>query len=525
MWHYRVSVLIGWVIFMAAAPAAGEQRIALVIGNAGYSEQGGNWFKPLANPVKDAADMQQQLEAFGFVVTREIDTDEKGMNEAVGRFIDDLFESKDAQTVGLFYYSGHGVQIKGKNYLIPVGVEFRNVTTIEHHALNAQTTLDRMTNANAQLNIMVLDACRVDLPSEIEKKGVGDRGFAKMTAALGSIVGYAAKSGQAALGEKEAGKNSVYTKHLLNAMQAKSHQPIELVFKETRAAVVKETDGQQIPGEDTNLMAGDFCFGGCGQPTPTPQPTPSAEALLAQLAQQKFEQGDVKAARAHIESLRVVNPRSTYLPRLLAQLPPEPIPTPPSTPLRVTMTPTPLKVTPTPKPTPMPAPTTTPPVKPQTAKIQLRSMPLTVTENEGQKVFGVDKNWRPLKYIDNDFEDQGDMVVDHATGLMWQKSGSDTSLTYQDAQAYIDTLNRERLGGYADWRLPTVPELLSLITKKEQSNMLFFNPIFGVMQRWCWSADRASSAGPAWYVNFMYGEVHWFPVVIEYYVRGVRAGQ
>ncbi|MCP4289089.1 MAG: DUF1566 domain-containing protein, partial [Gammaproteobacteria bacterium] len=76
---------------------------------------------------------------------------------------------------------------------------------------------------------------------------------------------------------------------------------------------------------------------------------------------------------------------------------------------------------------------------------------------------------RPETYIVNDFDVQGEVVVDHATGLMWQQSGSDDELTYEDAQKYIEKLNQERFAGYDDWRLPTVPELLSLLEPEESS--------------------------------------------------------
>jgi hypothetical protein len=160
-----------------------------------------------------------------------------------------------------------------------------------------------------------------------------------------------------------------------------------------------------------------------------------------------------------------------------------------------------------------------------------------VSEDEAQQVFGLTtqkfkiadteySGWRPLEYIQNEYEDQGEVVVDHATGLMWQKSGSPNFMTYQEAQAYIEQLNTQKFAGYSDWRLPTIPELMSLLEPEKQSNDLYINPIFDAEQWWCWSADRRikgeSSPGAAWRVYFDVGSVYWGSLN-SYYVRAVRS--
>lgn len=158
--------------------------------------------------------------------------------------------------------------------------------------------------------------------------------------------------------------------------------------------------------------------------------------------------------------------------------------------------------------------------------IRLRSKPLTVSDSAFQMVFRLDGDWRPLAYIQNTFEDRGNVVIDHATGLMWQKSGSDQLMLYQDAQASLNQLNREGFAGHTDWRLPTIPELLSLLEPERQSNHLFIHPIFDTRQELCWSADlKEGSAGSAWIVGFNCGHVCWHGLGSYSYVRCVRSWQ
>lgn len=131
------------------------------------------------------------------------------------------------------------------------------------------------------------------------------------------------------------------------------------------------------------------------------------------------------------------------------------------------------------------------------------------------------QGWRPSEYLENDFDDQGEIVIDRMTGLMWQKSGSDYLLTHEEAQSYIKKLNGQRFAGYEDWRLPTIEELTSLLEPEKQT--LYINPPFDAAQAQCWSADTLSK-GPALIVSFNYGQVDWCNLKLSCgYVRAVRA--
>lgn len=158
----------------------------------------------------------------------------------------------------------------------------------------------------------------------------------------------------------------------------------------------------------------------------------------------------------------------------------------------------------------------------------LRSNGQIIAEGEALKKLGIHAiPGRPLEYIQNDYKDQGDIVFDLATGLLWQKAGSPNPMTYQDAQEYVKELNRERFAGHDDWRLPTIPELMSLLEPEQQSNNLYLNPIFDSRQFWCWSSDRRTkgegSSESAWHVYFYYGFVSWNYLHRRVYVRAVRS--
>lgn len=162
--------------------------------------------------------------------------------------------------------------------------------------------------------------------------------------------------------------------------------------------------------------------------------------------------------------------------------------------------------------------------KKQRERMEEKLAPVTPkfhSEDDFREFSGIDVMNRPLEHVENDFEDHGDVVIDNATGLMWQKSGSDDVLTYHDAQTYLESLNRNQFAGYSDWRLPTVRELITLVEPELQPNERHIDPIFDNRQRHCWTSDEWLSA-TAWLVDFVKGEVHWYGIINHSYVRAVR---
>ena len=139
---------------------------------------------------------------------------------------------------------------------------------------------------------------------------------------------------------------------------------------------------------------------------------------------------------------------------------------------------------------------------------RLRREPMTVSEAECQNVFKLNGNWRPKRYIDNDFVDAGNgAVIDRSTGLIWEKSGSETFLYYEDAENYIWNLSRNKFAGYDGWRIPTVEELASLLKPEKRSGNLYIDSIFDKKQRWCWTADELSSPWSRFRVDFEQGDI------------------
>lgn len=172
----------------------------------------------------------------------------------------------------------------------------------------------------------------------------------------------------------------------------------------------------------------------------------------------------------------------------------------------------------------------------QKPKYSLRSEPIEFSEAEIEVKLSVRRDsgtfknlnlvvWRPHIYVENEFSDNGDgTVTDRATGLMWQQSGSENRMTYNNVQAYVDKINLDKLGGYEDWRLPTIEELASLLENEEKNDDLYIDPVFDDKQWWCWSSDRRSGGG-VWYVNFNYGSINWYSGLYNVSVRLVRPSQ
>jgi len=237
----------------AAAPQA-EHRLALVIGNGAYKEG------PLKNPVNDARDMAAALRGLGFEVILRENAGLAQMEQAVDQF----WEGLKKGGTGLFFYAGHGLQMRGVNYLVPVDARLSVEQDVKVRCLDVNLVLGRMENAGNPLNIIILDACRNN-PFARAWRNAG-QGLAKMDAPAGTLVAYAtAPDSVAADGE---GRNGLYTSHLLRHLRTPGIK-VEDVLKQVRVGVMNDTGRRQIPWESSSLT-GDFYFaGGAGMAAPT----------------------------------------------------------------------------------------------------------------------------------------------------------------------------------------------------------------------------------------------------------------
>ncbi len=255
----------------AVAAMAKEQRVALVIGNSTYKNS------PLRNPANDAADVAKALQGLGFQVTLKQNQSRDTMGQAIREFGNKL---KRGGT-GLFYYAGHGMQVKGKNFLLPVDADIQSEDEVPYRGIDANELLAKMESAKNRVNIVILDACRNNPFARSFRSSA--QGLAQMDAPVGTLVAFATAPGSVAADGQ--GRNGLYTQHLLASL----NQPglkIEDVFKRVRVGVRQGSRGKQIPWENTSLE-GDFYFkpGKPGEaptqlaslaPTLVPEPAPGA---------------------------------------------------------------------------------------------------------------------------------------------------------------------------------------------------------------------------------------------------------
>lgn len=242
--------LIGILLVFSNVVYSMENRTALVIGNATY--QG---LPILTNPVNDADDMAVKLRKLGFEVIHKQNISYQAMEAAVYQFGRRL---KMKGGVGLFFYAGHGIQVDGQNYLLPVDSRLKEKYEVKHQTLSADLVLDIMGNAGNPMNIVILDACR-DNPfvrSSSRSLRLSRQGLAPMNAPSGSLIAYATGKGKVAA--DGSGRNGVYTGKLLKYMD-QPNLSLEQVFKRVRAEVLKVTKGKQTPWEEGSLV-GDFYF-------------------------------------------------------------------------------------------------------------------------------------------------------------------------------------------------------------------------------------------------------------------------
>jgi hypothetical protein len=224
-----------------------QKRLALVIGCSDYEFAG-----VLKNTINDATAMGEKLKSLGFDVIHSINPSQKNLKIS----IDDFGDKLDNYDVGLFFFSGHGVQVKGYNYIIPVDANLKSEKFVELDCVEANRVLNHMEVGKSTVNIVILDACR-DNPFERSwGRGIGLRGLTTMSAPIGSLIAYSTAPGNTASDGE--GENGLYTEALLKHIDSKNLS-ITSMFQKVRRDVLKKSNNLQTPWESTPLTA-DYYF-------------------------------------------------------------------------------------------------------------------------------------------------------------------------------------------------------------------------------------------------------------------------
>ena len=226
-----------------------EQRVALVIGNSNYRNA-----PQLANPDNDAQSMAQFLNSAGFEVVEATDLTQNDMIKVVQDFSARV-QAHGPNTVAMVYYAGHGVQLAGENYLVPVDAKVSNAGDLVNDSVRLVDVMATLDAIPSRMRIVVLDACRNNPFPTINDAG---RGLAIVDAPNGSIVGYSTAPGSEALDGQ--GGHSPYTSAFLT-LAREPNVPIEQLFKRVRLEVAHSTEGAQTPWESSSLTSDFYFFG------------------------------------------------------------------------------------------------------------------------------------------------------------------------------------------------------------------------------------------------------------------------
>ncbi|MDQ0391752.1 caspase family protein [Labrys monachus] len=295
-----VSVVLNLVFaaWLGMVSAHAAPKAALVIGNGAYRS-----VTPLVNPANDASDMAASLGRLGYRVTLVRDGDLQAMNDGVRAFLRD---ADHADSVVVFY-SGHGVQVKGRNYLIPVSAKIADELDLDTQALSLDKLLDLVDGASAKVKIVILDSCRDNPLAHALVRGAGTRGLARVdldaSEAKGTLIAFSTAPGSVA--QDGTGRNSPFTQALLAHMGTPGLD-IRQMFGQVRADVDQATQGAQTPWVNEAIIGSFAIAGSVADPQPVTVVQPAqdnAAAVQPTQAAQAFAQPEtpVRTQQASLE--------------------------------------------------------------------------------------------------------------------------------------------------------------------------------------------------------------------------------
>ncbi len=274
--HGKSWALVAATVLLSlitVGPAAAEKRVALVIGNSAYQN-----VTRLDNPRNDAALMANTLSGLGFTLIggrAQLDLDKSAMDIAVQNF----GRQVQGADVALFYYAGHGVQVSGANYLVPVGANPTREADVDFQMVDVNLVLRQMQGSGTRLNMVILDACRNN-PFGARGLRASDGGLAQMRAPEGTLISYATQPGNVAQDGSDG--HSPYTRALATTIK-QSGLDIFQTFNQVGLAVKRETGGSQQPWVSSSPIDGTFYFvapAATSQVAVAPQPEPQLPGTL-----------------------------------------------------------------------------------------------------------------------------------------------------------------------------------------------------------------------------------------------------
>jgi uncharacterized caspase-like protein len=270
MLHPLLCVLIAISCLLPASLAAAtERRLALVVGNGAYAHSA-----PLANPVNDANDMTAALREAGFEVITGLDLDKRGFDIKIRDFARALGQAD----VAVLFYAGHGLQVAGRNYLIPVDAQLASERDLDFEAVSVDFVLRQMElGREAKTNIVFLDACRDNPLARSLARSMGTRsaalgqGLAQVQAGVGTFISYSTQPGSVAL--DGSARNSPFTGALAKAVREPG-RTLTSAMVDVRREVLAQTGGKQVPW-DHSALTGDFYFRLASAPGSLPKAAPA----------------------------------------------------------------------------------------------------------------------------------------------------------------------------------------------------------------------------------------------------------
>ncbi len=392
-----------------------ESRTALIIGNNRYSN-----LNELKNAVNDSHDVANTLEDLNFDVIYVENGDRKTIQTKIKDFTNKLSSKKG---IGMVFYSGHGVETGGVNYLLPVDANIEDKYDIRNEGISLDELLSRMEETNNRLNIVVLDACRNDpfKNRSLARRVLGEsRGLAQPPVATGTYIAYSADAGQTA--SDGTGRNGTFTKHLLKYL--KSGLPLNDVFKKTRKDVESETSKLQSPAS-YDKTTGEFYF--------------KIPSNLSNNAESSYTVEDVERTQFSLNidlnpvdsKITIEGANTKYNNGIILNKG--------NYSLLIERN----------------------GYQSKRIKINLQS-DLNLNVQLDKIVSQQVQNYTTSSNSSsNRFTIRENVFIDNKTGYMWQKRDSERKLNWHEAKSYCENLV---LDGYSDWKLPSRDEFHTLMT-------------------------------------------------------------